>query len=566
MRHLRIHFLLKKGPAMKRIFLTVCLIPLFLLTQTNSSPCFTWGDITLSPPVVIAQAVKVVQQEPSLREAIDQYEKENYEEAIEALELLRKRDPSSSLTAFFLGMAYKQTQDFPRAASQLEAAVTIRPPVREAVVELIDVLYRLDRLGGARKMIDLAQREGIAPAQVAFLAGLALTRDNRHQDAVASFEKAKRLDPALGAAADFQIAIAHMKERNLPQARQRLQAVIQQDPLSDMAGFSRAYLASVEEAMYQERPLRITLGFMGSYDTNMIQKPLESAVAAGITNEKAFVLHSSAKLDYLPRLPGGWMLQANYSFASALHSKNTHSHDSLANSFSVTPGYNFGRMSISLLASYTAALLRVDPDLNPAPDSAPGYKNYLDYATGGAIFRYMVDNSNLLELFAGYDHKDYHNQKIANPEGNRDSEGFRSYLSWVWLFRENAFFNVRYEYTWERARGIWWENQGNRLSVNLSYPLLAGDPVKKSGQLNLQASGSALFQDYRHERPYLATDGTVKSTARRDRVYTGQLGLYYTLSRYASIIIQYVYTKSDSNIPANEYNRDQYMAGMEFRF
>ncbi|MDZ4165286.1 MAG: tetratricopeptide repeat protein [Smithellaceae bacterium] len=552
---------------MKTRSLLLSLFSLFILGQARTSLGVTWGALDGTPPLVIAQSAGMAQRESSLREAIDQYRKENYEEAIEMLLLLRKQDPSSSMAAFFLGMAYKQTQDFPQAATNLEAAATFRPPVRESLVELIDVLFQLNRLSEARKWIDLAQREGISPSRVAFLSGLVFGKENRNQEAVASFEKAKTLEPALAAAADFQIAIAHVKERKLPQARERLRAVIQQDTLSDLAGFARSYLAAVEDAIHQERPLRLTLGFIGSYDTNMVQKPLESAVAGGITNERGYVLNSSARLDYVPRLPGGWLFQGTYSFASALHSKNTHSHDSMANSFAVTPGYNFGRMSLSLLASYTGALLRVDPDLVPAPDSSPGYKSYLDYTTVGPIFRYMVDSSNLLELFAGYDRKDYRNQKIATPEGDRDSEGFRAYLSWVWLFREQAFMNLRYEYTQERASGVWWQNQGNRFSVNLSYPLMAGEAVKKSGQLNLQAGGSAFFQDYQHEQPYLDKDGTtIRSTARQDRVYAGQLGLSYALSRYATAILQYVQTKSDSNIPANEYVREQYMAGMEFRF
>lgn len=352
---------------MKRAILTICVLFLLFFAHPGNSLGVTWGALDPTPPLVITQAVRLVPPEPSLREAIEQYEKENYEEAIDILTVVMRRQPSS-MAAFFLGMAYKQTQDFSQAASQLEAAVTLRPPVKEALLELIDVLYQLDRLAEAKKWLELARKEGIAPARVAFLAGLVLSKENRIQEAIASFEKAKQLEPALTTAADFQIAIAHMKERKLPQARQRLQAVIQQDPLSDLAAFSRTYLAFVEESLYRERPLRLTLGFMGSYDTNMVQKPLESSVAAGITNEKAFVLNSSARLDHVPRLPGGWMLQTSYSFASALHSKNTHSHDSLANSLSVTPGYNFGRMSLSLLASYTNALLRVDPDLVPAVD------------------------------------------------------------------------------------------------------------------------------------------------------------------------------------------------------
>jgi hypothetical protein len=48
----------------------------------------------------------------SLPEGIRQYQAENYEEAIEILKKVRTEDPASATAAFFLGMAFKQTNDF----------------------------------------------------------------------------------------------------------------------------------------------------------------------------------------------------------------------------------------------------------------------------------------------------------------------------------------------------------------------------------------------------------------------------------------------------------------------
>ena len=109
--------------------------------------------------------------------------------------------------------------------------------------------------------------------------------------------------------------------------------------------------------------------------------------------------------------------------------------------------------SLNLNASYTNVLLRTDPDLVPDPDSSPGYKRYLDYVSLGPTFRFMVNQNNIIEIFAGYDKKNYYNQKIASPDAIRDTEGFREYLSWIWLFREDSFLNVRYDFTKENADG-----------------------------------------------------------------------------------------------------------------
>jgi len=49
---------------------------------------------------------------PTLQEGINQYNEGNYEEAIEVLQKVRAQEPASSVAAFFLGLAYKQTQDY----------------------------------------------------------------------------------------------------------------------------------------------------------------------------------------------------------------------------------------------------------------------------------------------------------------------------------------------------------------------------------------------------------------------------------------------------------------------
>jgi len=47
-----------------------------------------------------------------------------------------------------------------------------------------------------------------------------------------------------------------------------------------------------------------------------------------------------------------------------------------------------------------------------------------------------------------------------------------SSLGWVWLFKENAIFNLKFGYTRDNADGIHYSNEGYRTSVNLLYPLL----------------------------------------------------------------------------------------------
>jgi tetratricopeptide (TPR) repeat protein len=505
------------------------------------------------------------QQPVTLEEGIGQYQQENYEEAIEIFSKVRVQEPSSSQAAFFLGMSYKQVLDYQKSAVHLRDAVTLTPPVKEALVDLIDTLYQIDRLDEAKRWIGTAESVDAAPPRVAFLKGLIFAKENNNREAITAFEKSKQLEPTLSQAADFQIGVIHIKERKLDMAKVRFQSIILQDPLSDLAGFARQYQAMVEERIYQERPLRLTVGVLGGYDTNIISKPLESSSPAGITDEKGEYLSSTVRLDYVPGLEGPWLFNAQYSASSTVYSKFTHSHDSLANSFSVSPGYNFGRVALNLNASYTNALLRTDSDLVPDPDSSPGYKRYLDYISVGPAIRYFINQNNILEVFAGYEKKDYYHQKSVDE---RNTVGMRGYLSWIWLFKEDAFFNLRYDFANEHAFANEladvrkWDNDGHRVTLNLSLPILSEEMGKRFGPITLQLTGSVYFQNYSYEINY----GPLIET-RRDKVYTGSAGLTWRFWKYASMIAQYTRTESDSNVPMlYKYNRDQYSAGFEFRY
>ncbi len=89
----------------------------------------------------VFQSLVLGQPPPTLQDGMNQYNADNYEEAIEIFQKIRAADPGSSQAAFFLGLTYKQINDFQHALQPLQDAATLKPPIKEAVVELIDVLY-----------------------------------------------------------------------------------------------------------------------------------------------------------------------------------------------------------------------------------------------------------------------------------------------------------------------------------------------------------------------------------------------------------------------------------------
>ncbi|NVL90001.1 MAG: tetratricopeptide repeat protein [Desulfobacterales bacterium] len=490
--------------------------------------------------VLIIFPPHAIGKSPLLREGIEQYKQENYEEAVDLLTKARKKAPKSSSAAFFLGMAYKQMMDYQKASKHLRDAVTLTPRIKEALVELIDVLYLWGKLDEAKKWIETAEKEEISPARIAFLKGLVLQKEGKNLEAIESFERAKSLDPKITQAVEVQVALCYLKEKDLKKAKDRFQAAVQHDPQTDLAGFARRYEDLVEKRIFLERPVRFTLGLFGQYDTNVVLKPTDASLAPEITDEESSAATTTVRIDYVPIIEGPWLFNAQYSFYGNFHDKYSTTHDVISNGIYIAPGYNFGEYALNLAVRYNHTLVR-----------GTSYKRYVDSLSAGPLLRTLAGKNSILELYAGFDKKEYFRPPLT-PEEDRDSDTLSTYISWIWLFKEGAFFNLKYEFSDVDTDGAWWDNKGHGFSVNTSIPLIE--------KLKFQVSGQMLLQDYKNN--HLLLDNKDK---REDEIYQGSLGFTWEFFENANLVLQYTKTRTDSNIGNYDYSREVYTAGVEYK-
>ena len=521
-------------------------------TDTPASPQQTKPAakelLLLDTPATSLKATSPPEATAYLQEGINQYKNENYEEAIEVLEKARKQDRTSSTAAFFLGLAYKQTTDYQQALANMRDAVSFTPPIKEAVIEMIDILNQLDQLDEAMKWVVVAERNDIFPAKTAFLKGMIMSKQGQYAQAVAAFEKSKGLEKSYAQSADFQIAIAYMQDRNYAKARERFQASITQDPLSDLASYARRYQDIVEEQSFLQRPLRVTLGVTGQYDTNMLQEPITFPGLPDSGNERSLALNTTARLDYVPILPGNWLFNASYAALSRVYEKNSTRYDLFANTFSAAPGYGLGRFALNLSGNYTFVLKRGDYDNNGG-----GYRRYSENFTVGPQMRFLAGTNHVLELYTGYAKKNYFKTTpVGNPQDNMSAGGFDSYLSWMWLFQNGGLFNARFAFTVDNADGIYWNCRNYKFTANLIYPVWKKINFQLGGEYNLV--------------PYTAENLNFNSIIRLDQIYTGIIGFNWNINRYLTALVQYTGTRANSNVYIYDYSRSLWSAGVEVRF
>lgn len=495
--------------------------------------------------VALSSSPASSQTDNPLHEGIRQYQADNYEEAVELFLKARQQDPASTTAAFWLGMAYKQQNNFQEAVVPLTDAVTMSPPLKEALVELVDILYRLDRFDEAARWIAVAEKENVYPAKTAFLKGMVLAKQQRFEEAVQAFEKSKELDKAYIQSADFQIGLCFLSERKYAKASDRFRAAVTQDPLSDLGSFARRYQDLVEDRRWVERPLRLTLDVMGQYDTNMLTEPYPyQGYFTEAGEEASFALLNTLRVDFVPTLPGSWLFNASYAGAWSLHQKNSTTHDMMANTLSVAPGYSFGRFAVNLAGNYTNVMKR-----------QPSYRGYNENYGLGPMVRVMLteQQNHILEIYAGYANKHYSNAPL-DPAESQTSEGFDSYLSWMWLLQKGAMVNLKYGISEDHADGNNWSNRAHRFTVNTIVPLRK--------QLRLQLGGEFTQQDYSNS----STLAIFNHEKRSDRIYTGTVGLTWDVNKYLSILAQYTGTRNYSNLYLYDYSRSVYSVGLEFRY
>ena len=490
-------------------------------------------------PIFLFHPPALCQESASLQQGINLYKGDKYEEAIEALIKARKENPKSTVAAFYLGLAYKQLMDYSEALMQFRDAVTLTPRIKDALVELIDVALHLDKLEEAKKWIEVAENEEIFPAKIAFLKGLVLVKEDKNLEAIESFEKAKSLDKSMTQASDVWIALSYLKEEELKKASERFRTAITQDPKTDMAGFARQYLDMVDERIFLERPFRFTVSLFGQYDDNVLTKPLDDRLAPAVIDANTWAMNSGFSVNYVPRLEGPWLFNAYYAFSSSLHDRHRITHDSFSNYIAISPGYNFGRLALNLNTSYNHSLVR-----------DPGYQKYNGLLRSGALCRVALKQNHLLEIFAGYNWNDFFDPAIVDDE-DRDSTGPDTYISWVWLFKKDAFFNLKYQWAKEDTDGINWDNKSHGFSSNLTVPVM--------DKLKLQLSGGATQRKYQNRHTFFLTE-------REDDVYTLSGGFTYHLFKRADLVAQITRIWNKSNIGIYDYTRDLYTVGVEYRF
>ncbi|WP_026841757.1 tetratricopeptide repeat protein [Citrifermentans bremense] len=482
-------------------------------------------------------------QASTLDEGIIQYRVENFEEALALLQKARAEEPKSSLAAFYLGMARKQGGDIPGAIKDLTDAATLKPPVLDSYLELADAWHVQGDDEKALQWANRSESEGVNPARSAFFKGIILSGLGQREEAVAAFEKAKRLDPSLTQSAQLQIAMVMAGSRKLTRARDALRAVVAADPNSEIAGYAKEYEQSFTRILDSYQPLHLTLGLNYLYDDNAISSPSNPGARAQIgnpTGQRDHAFMGNFRLDYTPLLENDYTLSAQYLVQSTKYGDTDTAEENpstVINSLTVNLGHSFGNSIFSVPISLSHVLLKE--------------KAYQSLATVRPTWSWQAAPQHILQAGASFTRRDMLQDPLVQDE-DRDANIGGASAGYIFSYGElGGMAALRYDFSYDDARGVNWKNRGHRYSANGVIPLAAA--------LKLNLSGEVATQDY-------FKTNTVFDVQRRDTTWFGTAGLSWNLNRNLALLAQYSHTKAESNIKVYDYSRNTFSTGIEFSF
>jgi tetratricopeptide (TPR) repeat protein len=489
-------------------------------------------------------------EEDFLEKGIAEYKDEGYEEAMDLLTKARKDRPDSSTVAYYLGLTSRKIGDYKGAVGYFKDALLIVPPVKDAYLELIGVLYDSKELEEAEKWIKKAEEEGVKPAEIAFFKGLVLLQKGDNEAAIESFTRARERDASLGQAADFQIAIAYAKERRYAEAKERLKAVVAIDPTTEFATFAEEYKKSIDKIEETHETWRFTVGMAYQFNDNVVlgpSTPLVSSAGDEITGEKDSGFIGTFRADFSPLLDGPWFFNGQLNIYGNLHLR-INTHDIFMPTISLMPGYTFQKGSLSLPVSYSHILLN-DTEYMRAVSIKPSW-NMMFLPDHIGQFSIGYANSELL-------------QSPPTIEENRNTDTYSLSAGYVHPFCEGkAMVNVGHELSFDDAVGDNWDSIGNRSSIGVLLPLM--------NKVSLMTSGNIFFQNFRNIHSFTGTGAPVgypgRPEKRKDRVFTGSMVLKWEARKDINCNLEYSFTNADSNFPIYDYRQNMYTARIEYQF
>ncbi|MFC1747449.1 tetratricopeptide repeat protein [Pseudomonadota bacterium] len=512
--------------------------------SSTKTPCFhVWKlsafllliNLGLSTPSIAGE----------LEQGIQQYQAENYEEALPLFKQALQTSPKTANVHTYLAATYIQLLEYDQAKQHLLKATATQAGNGRAWLLLADAHYTLGEYPQASDALDKAENILGSSGQGEYLYGLILFKGNDYRPAQKHFEQAAQFDPVLKQKAFYYIALSHLNLGDKNKAAQYFEEAHSLDPSSETAFAAQRALLTLDaenpdQDLIQDKPYSLSLGYALEYDDNVVLKPSSTIANLQISNEDD--IRHVMRLDARYTKPWGGKnkIRMGYKLYQS-HHVTLSTYDLRSQSLMIEPAVVGDNNEKTLGLAYDYMSLNNDKYLTLLRLS-PSYKRDYNNGDRGAI---TLDIQNM----------DYAAEP-SNTAENRDSNNINLSYFHYRFFKQQRYFLLGYRFNQSNADGNNWDYQGHKLLATLHSPIN-------------QKLSATLALDYQ-KLDFDNTHNTLGQT-RQDNDYTISATLRWKNVMALNIVpldimAQALYNNNDSNLAIYDYQRQIAKLGASYHF
>lgn len=475
-----------------------------------------------------------------VQQALQQLERENYDEALEALNEAWQKGSHTPEKAYLLGKVHRLRLEYRKAKEYLEEAVRMKPDYSEARLLLADTLMGLEQWGPAQEQLKQLETAGYQSGRTALLQGQLAARQGDHEKAVEYLRRAEQ-DPAVAQEAKFQLSLELAAQKRFRDARKSMEEAIAAAPQTPTADIGQRYLSALETRYQELRPFRATVTAGWDYDSNVTLQPGDPTAAQQVSGKGDAVYTQTGILEYTFGAGKPWSLLTQYLYFQNFHPRLT-KFDMLSHTAGVSPIYSWekGRLYLPFNFNFTDV------------ENDKYYTAYYFTPT----YLHMLNRKVGLEFGMRFA-RQYYWFPVGLSQDDRSGRTLGESLGlYYFLKNQEGYLLARFVHAHDFASGKNWSSNSYRLFLAALYPVTSRLKASIFLDLILQPYENIFFDGQRanHNSP------------RNDKILIFGAQGTYNIYKGLEFNLHYYFVRDSSNIAIYDYNRHIFGGQLGYRY
>jgi tetratricopeptide (TPR) repeat protein len=162
-----------------------------------------------------------------------EFQKKNYEKAIQLLQQARTQDPESPAVLRYLGHAFFRIKKPKEAMNFIRKAIDLAPDDKESLYTLAECYYEANQTDQAQRIFTHLRADPLMGPSACLLSGIINTEGRQYEAAIQDFEiglKHQNIKPEVRIDLQYRLATAYLKQNDIGRALPLFKMIQQDNP------------------------------------------------------------------------------------------------------------------------------------------------------------------------------------------------------------------------------------------------------------------------------------------------------------------------------------------------